>query len=153
MTRLGDARRWLFAFGVLALSSAGGPAAARPPQGTNLLFTFVTNQAGFDTNLTVANTTQDAAGATPIDGTCTFYFYGANAPAPTATPVSAGTVFTTLASVVAPNFLGYAIAQCSIPLLHGWAYVGDLGLRNLAASYPALVIPPGKRKKLEQLDE
>ena len=49
--------------------------------------------------------------------------------------------------------MGYAIAQCSIPLLHGSAYVGDLGLRNLAASYPALVIPPGKRKKLERLDE
>jgi hypothetical protein len=139
---------------LLALCVAGVAAAAKQPKGTNLLFTFVTNQAGFDTSLTIANTTQDPFGTTPIDGTCTLHFYGANPPAPTETLViAAGTVFATLASTIAPNFQGYVIAECNIPLLHGWAIVGDPGFQSFGASYPALVIPPGKRKKLERLDE
>jgi len=139
---------------LLALCVAGVPAAAKQPKGTNLLFTFVTNQAGFDTTLTIANTTQDPFGTTLIDGTCTFHFYGSNPPAPTETLViAAGTVFTASASSIAPNFQGYLIAECNVPLLHGWAIVGDLGLQNFGASYPALVVPAGKRKKLERLDE
>ena len=149
----GTRRLRRFALALLAVSGLSEPAAARPPQGTNLLFTFVTNQAGFDTTLTIANTTQDPFGTTLIDGTCTLYFYGQNAPTPTAFDIAAGTVFTTTASAVAPNLQGYAIAQCSIPLLHGWAIVGDVGLSNVGANYPALVIPPGKRKKLERLGE
>jgi hypothetical protein len=144
----------LVALTVVALCVAGAPAAAKQPKGTNLLFTFVTNQAGFDTTLTIANTTQDPFGTTLIDGTCTFHFYGSSPPAPTETLViAAGTVFTALASTLAPGFQGYVIAECNVPLLHGWAIVGDFGLENLGASYPALVIPAGKRKKLERLDE
>ena len=154
MKRLAGNRLRLAGFTLLALCAAGAAAAAKQPKGTNQLFTFVTNQAGFDTSLTIANTTQDPFGTTLIDGTCTLHFFGANAPAPTETLViSAGTVFATLASTLAPGFQGYAIAECNIPLLHGWAIVGDLGFQNLGASYPALVIPPGKRKKLERLDE
>lgn len=153
MTRLSEARPWLFVFALLAVCGAGERAAAKAPPGTNLLFTYVTNQGGFDTTLTIADTTQDPFGTTLIDGTCTFNFYGTNAPAPMETLViSAGTVFSVLASSIAPNFSGYMIAECNIPLLHGWAIVGDFGLQNVGASYPALVIPPGKRKKLERLD-
>lgn len=154
MKRLAGNRLRLAGFTLLVLCAAGAPAAAKQPKGTNLLFTFVTNQAGFDTSLTIANTSQDPFGTTLIDGTCTFHFYGSNPPAPTETLViAAGTVFVTVASSIAPNFQGYVIAECNVPLLHGWAIVGDLGLQNLGASYPALVIPAGKRKKLERLDE
>jgi hypothetical protein len=154
MTRLPKAKLWLSALALLAASGAGVPAAAKAPQGTRLLFTFVTNQAGFDTRLIISNTTQDPFGTTLIDGTCTFHFFGAAAPAPLETLViSAGTTFVTTAATIAPGFQGYVIADCNIPLLHGSAVLTDVGLQNIAANYPALVIPAGKRKKLERLDE
>ena len=152
MTRLGNGRLRFAALALLVFCGAA-PAAAKPPSATNLLFTFVTNQAGFDTSLTIANTSADPFGTTPVEGTCTLHFFGANAPPASDTlAIPAGTVFATLASTVAPGFQGYLIAACDIPLLHGWAVVGGLGLNTLGAGYPALVIPPGKRKKLERLD-
>jgi hypothetical protein len=145
---------WLLGLALLGLAAAGEPAGAKTPPGTRLLFPFVTNQAGFDTRLVISNTTQDPFGTTLIDGTCTFYFYGPSAPAPQETLViSAGTTFVTTAATIAPGFQGYLIADCNIPLLHGSALLTDLGLQNFITNYPALVIPPGKRKKLERLDE
>jgi hypothetical protein len=116
---------------------------------TNLLFPFVTNQSGFDTGLAIANTSLDTgvfATATPTQtGGCTMFSYGDNAPAsiPTGT-IAAGKVYVNLASVVMPNFQGYVIAQCAFQYAHGFAFVSDLGARNLAMGYLALVIPePG----------
>jgi len=104
---------------LLALCVAGVPAAAKQPKGTNLLFTFVTNQAGFDTALTIANTTQDPFGTTLIDGTCTFYFYGESPPPPTAFDISAGTVFTTTASVVAPKMILGKTPMATMRMIRG----------------------------------
>jgi hypothetical protein len=53
-------------------------------------------------------------------------------------------VYVNLASAVMPNFQGYVIAQCAFQFAHGFAFVSDLGARNLAMGYLALVIPePG----------
>jgi hypothetical protein len=118
------------------------------PCRTVLLFPFVTNQAGFDTGIAIANTSTDAPlfTTTPQTGTCTLYSYGSNAPAqaypgPT---VASGTVWTTLASSVMPGFQGYVIAACNFQYAHGFAFVSDIGARNLAMGYLALVVPdPG----------
>jgi hypothetical protein len=109
---------------------------------TNLLFPFVTNQAGFDTGLAISSTSTDPFGTSPQSGTCTLNWYGANAPAATLTPtVASGTSYTTLASLAAPNFQGYMIAVCRFQYGHGFAFVSDLGARNLAMGYLALIIP------------
>jgi hypothetical protein len=46
---------------------------------------------------------------------------------------------------VAPNFLGYVIAVCNFQYGHGFAFVSDVGARNLAMGYLALVIPDPPR--------
>ena len=109
---------------------------------TNLLFPFVTNQAGFDTGMAIANTTRDIFGTNAQAGTCSLNFFGDNAPAPVTTAsIAGGAVYTALAQSVAPNFQGYIIAQCNFQFGHGFAFVSDVGARNLAMGYLALVIP------------
>jgi len=112
---------------------------------TTLLFPFVTNQYGFDTGLAISNTSSDPFGTSAQAGTCTLFSYGANAPASQPTPnIPAGTAWSNSASVIMPNFQGYVIAQCGFQFAHGFAFVSDLGARNLAMGYLALVIPePG----------
>jgi hypothetical protein len=109
---------------------------------TNLLFPFVTAQAGFDTGLAIANTSRDPFGTGVQAGTFTLSAFGANAPAAITTPtVTSDAVYTTLASAAMPNFQGYVIAQCRFQFAHGFAFISDLGARNLAMGYLALVIP------------
>jgi hypothetical protein len=112
---------------------------------TVLLFPFVTNQAGFDTGLAISNTSTDPFGTTPQVGTCSLNWYGANLVPPITTPsVASGTSYATLASVAAPNFQGYMIAVCGFQYAHGFAFISDIGARNLAMGYLALVVPdPG----------
>jgi len=109
---------------------------------TQLLFPFVTNINGFDTGLAIANTTTDTTnGITPQNGSCTLNFYGDTAPSPFNTGnVASGKVYTNTASTVAPGFQGYIIAVCNFQLAHGFAFVSDVGARNLAMGYLALVI-------------
>jgi len=141
---------------IAALAALGAPhgssAAAKSPV-TNLLFSFVTNQGGLDTGIAIANTTADPFGTTPLDGTCTLNFFGANAPVPFVTPaITAGTTFVNLTSSLAPNFQGYLIAECDFPLAHGFAFVSDFGSPDVAMGSLALVIPPRARKGGERLD-
>jgi RHS repeat-associated protein len=96
---------------------------------TNLLFPFVTNQAGFDTGLAIANTSAVPFGTTPQTGACTLNFYGPTAPFVTGP----------LNSNAAPGFQGYTIAVCNFQYAHGFAYISDIGARNLAMGYLALV--------------
>lgn len=106
-----------------------------PKTTTSLLLPFATNQAGFDTGLTIANTGDGS-------GSCTINFFGSNAPPPVNTGnIAQGTVYTTLASTAAPGFQGYIIFECSFPRARGWGFVSDLGARNLAASVDAEVLP------------
>jgi hypothetical protein len=118
-----------------------------------LLFPFVTNTNGFDTGLAIANTSVDPFGTAAQSGTCTLNWYGnatasSNPAASTlgsggvgsTTAIAAGTVATALASVTVPNFQGYMIAVCNFQFAHGFAFVSDLGARQLAMGYLALVM-------------
>jgi hypothetical protein len=113
---------------------------------TNLLYPFVTNTSGFDTGLAISNTSTDPFGTAAQQGPCTLNFYGSNAPAAVTTaPIASGTTYTNLASLAAPNFQGYVIAVCNFQYAHGFAFVSDLGARNLAMGYLALIIPDPPR--------
>jgi hypothetical protein len=114
---------------------------------TNLLFTFVTNQAGFDTGVTISNTASDPFGTTGQTAACTINYYGANAPAQLSTGnIAPGSTYTNLTSDVAPNFQGYAIARCGFGYAHGLAFISDLGARNLAMGYLAQVVCSDRRR-------
>jgi len=113
---------------------------------TVLLYPYVTNVLGFDTGLAIANTSTDPFGTGAQAGACTLNWYqGTSNPAQGNTgSIASGTVYTTLASIAAPGFNGYMIAVCNFQYAHGFAFVSDLGARNLAMGYLALVIPdPG----------
>lgn len=123
---------------------------------TNLLFPFVTNQAGFDTGLAISNTSQDPFGTPTQAGTCTLNFYGTTvgggtAPGPfTSTTVNAGSQLLYVLSsggnlgltTSAAGFQGYIIAQCRFQYGHGFAFVtdGPIGTARVAEGYLALVM-------------
>jgi hypothetical protein len=118
---------------------------------TILLYPFVTNQAGFDTGLAIANTTTDPFGTGAQAGSCTLNWYqGGTNPAPTNSgTVASGTVYTTLASTTVPGFQGYMIAVCNFQFAHGFAFISDVGARNLAMGYLAVVIAdPGSGNRV-----
>jgi hypothetical protein len=123
---------------------------------TILLYPYITNQAGFDTGLTVANTSQDpftvgsnVTGAQA--GSCALTYYGGTTAAPTTPPavgntgnIAAGTVWANTLQTIAPGFQGYMFAVCNFQYAHGFAFISDVGARNLAMGYLAIVIPdPG----------
>jgi hypothetical protein len=123
---------------------------------TALLFPYVINTNGFDTGLAIANTTTDPFGTAPQSGYCTLNWYGTGTPATnpgflgnagyqTTTPTSSqmiasGTIQAWGTSVAAPGFSGYVIAVCNFQYAHGFAFVSDLGARNLAMGYLADII-------------
>ncbi|PWU09873.1 MAG: hypothetical protein C5B51_05500 [Terriglobia bacterium] len=112
---------------------------------TVLLFPFLTNQLGFDTGLAISNTSTDPFGTTPQAGTCDLNWYGANSvPKFTTASIATATTYADLVSIRAPNFQGYMIAVCNFQFAHGFAFVSDVGARNLAMGYLSLTIPdPG----------
>jgi hypothetical protein len=116
---------------------------------TALLFPYVVNAGGFDTGISIANTTIDnlASGGTSSvsaqNGVCTLNFYSAGTAVPpftTPTPINAGTLFVTTASTVSPGFQGYMIANCNFQDAHGFAFVSDVGVRNFAMGYLPLIL-------------
>jgi hypothetical protein len=127
---------------------------------TNLLFPYVTNWAGFDTGLAIANTSQDPF-SSPNDrlqnGRCTLNYYGrlanGNPPATTSEQtdrdVAAGETITLVLSTGGglglkgnPNFQGYIIATCNFQFGHGFAFItdGPIGQARVAEGYLALVL-------------
>jgi hypothetical protein len=124
---------------------------------TNLLFPFVSNQAGFDTGVAIANTSSDPFGTAAQSGNCTLNYYGGTtgggaAPsAQTTTSTIAGgvTAVFSLSSggtngiAATPGFQGYIIAQCNFRYAHGFAFVSDVGSQRLAHGYLALVMDAG----------
>jgi len=120
---------------------------------TVLLFPYVTTVTGFDTGISIANTTTDPFGTTPQQGPCTLYWYntGGTQPANTATgTVLTGQVLTLAASgatYAGPNFTGYMIAQCYFQLAHGFAVVTDYGAQKILSVYLALVVTTGSGKR------
>ena len=116
---------------------------------TVLLFPYVTTVTGFDTGISIANTTTDPFGTTPQQGTCTLYWYQGIAPNPPNTTtglVPSGQVLTLAASgptYAGQNFTGYMIARCYFQLAHGFAVVTDYGAQKILSVYLALVVPTG----------
>ncbi len=135
----------------------------------NLLFPFVTNQAGFDTGVAIANTSVDPFLTTPQSGPIVLNFYGqlsggtaltASQATVTTPSVPAGCILTMTLSggggvmncanaptgTVAPlaGFQGYIIAQAQFQYCHGFAFITDMGAHSLAEGYLGLVLdPPG----------
>jgi len=117
---------------------------------TDLLFTYMTNQAGFDTGFEIANTSTDPFGTSAQNGTCTLNWYGTGPAAGTATTttsVASGNYYVNLVSNVAAGFQGYMIAVCNFQYGHGFAFISDgYGQPGKGASqgYLASIIPtPG----------
>jgi hypothetical protein len=118
----------------------------------DLLFPFVASTGGFDTGIAIANTSLDPGatygfGATPQQGTVTFFYFGVgnNGAAPPAQQVSgvvpAGQVLTYVLSSGgggigtgsngldnrAAGFEGYVIAQAGFQYCHAYAFISALG--------------------------
>jgi hypothetical protein len=125
---------------------------------TILLYPYLTNQGGFDTGIAIANTSQDSitpiTGASSVaaqSGSCTLTWFGGTTAAPNVPPapsntgnIGAGTVYVNTLMTLAPTFQGYMFAVCNFQYAHGFAFISDVGARNLAMGYLALVIPdPG----------
>ena len=122
------------------LESLGFDCPNDPPNTTNLIFPYVTSQAGFDTGIAISNTGTDPFGTVGQAGTCTLNWFSAAFTGATATPsIASGTSYTTLVSTTLNNvvggFSGYMIAHCNFPYAHGFAFISDLGARNLAMGY------------------
>jgi len=132
----------------------------------NLLFPFVTNQAGFDTGIAIANTTASPAfGALPPlvgqNGTIVLNYYGGTPggglngePQYTTqdvVPAGAELIFTlssgggvnggvspSVSVPPTPGFEGYIIAQANFQYCHGFAFISDTGAQKLAEGYLAI---------------
>jgi hypothetical protein len=120
---------------------------------TTLLFQFLTNQAGFDTGVSVVNSSRDTLGTLPQTGRCTGTFFPTpfNAATqaqfpPLASPVlQGGEQWTFTISSARPNFQGYMMVNCEFQFAHGYAFVSDFGSTKLAQGYQALVVPDRAR--------
>jgi hypothetical protein len=127
------------------------------PCATNLLWPYVTNQAGFDTGLVISNTSKDPFGTAWQQGSCDIYYYGnsdgADAPAMQTTPEvpagdyaiwslnNGGTVKMAGGDIApTPGFEGYVIAHCRFQYAHGYGFISDLGAQKLAQGYIALIL-------------
>lgn len=110
---------------------------------THLLFPYVTNIVGFDTGLSIANTTMDPYATATQDGTCTLHWYGSGGPwtATTTPDVPPGTTWASTTMSLQPGFNGYMIADCQFQFAHGFAFVTRVGAVDVAMGYLALVIP------------
>jgi hypothetical protein len=118
----------------------------------NLLFPFVSNQAGFDTGVAIANTSLDNLnGVSPQSGTLTLSYYGnvtggGAAPAnQTSTVVKGGeeVVFTLSTGgdhgiAATPGFQGYMVVKTNFQWCHGFAFISDVGAQKLAEGYLAI---------------
>jgi hypothetical protein len=117
----------------------------------NLLFPFVTNQAGFDTGIALANTTVDPYGTTPQNGVVNVFYFGNTAgggAAPTkqttqVVPAGQELVFNlsgggTFGMQATPGFQGYIITIANFQFCHAFAFISDVGSQRLAEGYLAI---------------
>jgi len=117
----------------------------------NLLFTFVTNQSGFDTGIAIANTSLDTFGTGPQQGTVTLTYFGSTAgggvaPPPFVTqtvPAGQELIFNlsgggNFGVPAVPGFEGYIISTANFQYCHGFAFISDVGAQKLAEGYLAI---------------
>jgi hypothetical protein len=124
---------------------------------TALLWPYVTNSPGFNTGITISNTSADTpafpiGGALPLAGACTIYGWagtGGTALGSFTTPsIPAGATWVTAISGI-PAFSGmnggYLIGVCPFQNGHGSAFLWSdaiaLGSPDIASGYLALIIP------------
>lgn len=144
----------------------------------NLLFPFITNQAGFDTGLAIANTSTDPYGTVPQSGVINLWFYGQLSGGTALTPAQAaqttpalpsGCIFTmtlsgggsvencaTAVTGTIPalaGFQGYLIAQSDFQFCHGYAFITDMGAHNLAEGYIAIQLDKPGLNRTNQVGE
>ena len=136
------------------------------PCRTNLLYPFISHQAGFDTGYIVANTSASPfeAFAPRQTGNCTYYYYGAfpdpsktTAQQTTTTFVAPGTLAAATLSGggdhglgAMAGFQGYMIVRCDFQYAHGFAYISPFGapLSGGATGYIALVMDDRSRCRM-----
>jgi len=117
----------------------------------DLLFPFVTNQAGFDTGVAIANTSADPFGTPTQTGSVKLWYYGSTTgggtapPAATSQSIPAGQelIFTlsgggNFGIAATPGFEGYIIAVANFQYCHGFAFISDVGAQKLAEGYLAI---------------
>ena len=136
------------------------------PQKTRLLLPFVTNQAGFDTGISIANTGKDSTGVVGKAGVCTISYFGTMTGGG-ATPASqttnavvppGGSLTFTLSSggsfgiAATPGFQGYIEIVCDFPFAHGYGLVtdGPIGQARVGSSIPVLVLPHVRTSAVEE---
>jgi hypothetical protein len=129
---------------------------------TNLLWPYVTNQAGFDTGMVISNTTMDPFGTVGQTGACTINYYGNDdGDAPPASQTTSeigpggyaiwslyngggvknyGEAMDGMTIAATQNFEGYVIAECEFQMAHGYAFISDLGASRVAQGYLALIL-------------
>ncbi len=126
----------------------------------NLLFPFVSNIAGFDTGVAIANTTADPFGTLGQTGTVTLNYYG-NIVEPTTptSPVPPGEeLIFTLSSggnfgvQSTPGFQGYIIAQANFQFCHGFAFISTVS-NSEAEGYLAIQLDIPGLERTYQLGE
>lgn len=139
---------------VFAPKSGGDVLTINPCQ-TNLLFPFVAQTGNFDTGIAISNTSKDPFSTPNQTGKCNMYYYGTNEPATnpddTSVDIAAGKqlLYTLSAGNAAqglnpaPGFVGYIIARCNFQYAHGYAFISDLGSKEFAQGYIALVMDEG----------
>jgi len=132
---------------------------------SNLLFTFVSNQGGFNTGMVISNTSKDPYGTPNQAGTCTINYYGdtnggAAPPAQTSGVVPAGDYLAwdllsggKFGVTPTPGFQGYVIAQCKFQWAHGYAFISDTNLQRVANGYLALILDQGLNTRFTNTGE
>ncbi len=126
------------------------------PCQTVLLYPFVTNEAGFETGIQVANTTNMTIGTkatfTPQVGSCTLTFFGDSAPAaytltfpatPTTTSSASSAAVTLSGATAGTPFQGYVIANCNFQGAHGVSFWTDTSAQRGYGVAEALVVNNG----------
>jgi len=146
-----------------ANNQGGGTVATIGDCVTNMLFSFVTNQVGFDTSIQISNTSSDAlafssGNANKQNGTCTLTLYPTDLTTQTATAagavgtpsqittpsIAAGGVYSFLQSGSAFKLQsGYVIAVCRFLDAHGFGFVlnGPQATATISQGLLALIIP------------
>jgi len=117
----------------------------------NLLFPFVTNIAGFDTGVAIANTSVDPFGTSAQTGSVTLNYYGSTSGGGAAPPLAVSDaipggqelIFTlsnggNFGIPATPGFEGYIIAQANFQFCHCFAFISDVGAQKLAEGYLAI---------------
>ena len=116
------------------------PPAPPPSTTTNLLFTFINTDPGFDTGIAISNTGN-------VPGNCTLHFFGrglgatSTATLPAVGNIVPGTWEAVQISTIVSGFEGFIRASCSFPNARGYALFSDTGIRNFATSYLAEIQP------------